>query len=213
MSNKTYGTIGIAIPIIFGIVYFMVSSLHPNYSMFTKAISELGAVGAPNKWIWNSFGYILPGILISIFALGLYKSVAIGKSYRLPFYGIFFSGIFMVMSGVFPGDFDNQQSSTMLLHSIGSFGSYLFFLIGAFTFPKLMDKTNYWKSAKQPTLILTYLTILFGGWVFVFPNMPALGQRFVFLFYFLWIGYTAFRLFKAPTEKPIITGISKNNDK
>lgn len=194
MTNKSYGIIGIAAPIVFLTSYIIISSIRPEYSMFTKAISELGSVDAPKKWIWNSFGYILTGLLIAIYAFGLYKNMAIEKSSKLPLYGILLSGIFMAISGIFPGDFDNRKSTTMLLHSVGSFGSYIFFLIGAFTYPKLMNKTDYWKRATKPTLIFTYLTIVFGAWAFILPSIPALGQRIVFFFYFLWIFYTAIKL-------------------
>jgi hypothetical membrane protein len=51
MSNKTYGIIGIATPIVFLVTYLIMSSIRPEYSMFTKAISELGSVNAPNKWL------------------------------------------------------------------------------------------------------------------------------------------------------------------
>ncbi|WP_271765263.1 DUF998 domain-containing protein [Aquimarina algiphila] len=194
MTNKSYGIIGITATIIFLVTYVIMSSMRPEYSMFTKAISELGSIDAPNRWIWNSFGYIMSGLFIAIYAFGLYKNIVIEKSSKLPLYGMFLSGVFMAISGIFPGDFDNKQSTTMLLHTIGSFGSYIFFLIGAFTYPRLMDKTDYWKRIKKPTLIFTYLTIIFGAWAFVFPNMPALGQRIVFFFYFLWIFYTAIKL-------------------
>ncbi len=177
--------------------------MRPEYSMFTKAISELGSVDAPKKWIWNSFGYILTGLLIAIYSFGLYKNMAIEKSSKLPLYGILLSGVFTAIAGIFPGDFDNKQSITMLLHTVGSFGSYIFFLIGAFTYPKLMNKTDYWKKAKKPTLIFTYLTIVFGAWAFIFPNIPALGQRIVFFFYFLWIFYTAIKLFNHQKENPV----------
>lgn len=176
------------------------SAVRPEYSMFTKAISELGSVDAPNKWIWNGLGYMLTGILIAIYSFGLYKNVAFKKSSKLPLYGILLSGIFMTISGFFPGDFDNKQSTTMLLHTVGSFGSFIFFLIGAFTYASLMNKNNYWKIAKKPTLIFTYLTIVFGAWAFIFPNIPALGQRIVFFFYFMWIFYTAIKLYNQREE-------------
>ncbi|MBL4670073.1 MAG: DUF998 domain-containing protein [Flavobacteriales bacterium] len=202
MNNKTYGIIGIAAIIVFWTTYFIMSRIRPEYSMFTKAISELGSIDAPNKWVWNSLGYILTGILIAIYAIGLHKNLAVEKSSKLPLYSILLSGIFMAISGVFPGDFDNRQSTTMLLHTVGSFGSYIFFLIGAFTYPKQMRKSQYWKKAIKPTLIFTWLTILFGSWPFIFPNIPSLGQRIVFLFYFLWIIYTAIRLYRQPERKP-----------
>jgi len=203
MNNKTYGIIGIATPIAFLTTYLIMSSMRPEYSMFTKAISELGSVDAPNKWLWNFFGYILPGILIAIYAVGLYKNIAVTKSSKLPLYGILFSGVFMAMSGIFPADMDDRQATTTLLHTIGSFGSYLSFLMGAFTYPKVMRKSNYWKTVKKPTLLFTYLTIIFGAWFLVFPNIPALGQRIVFMFYFLWIFYTAIKLYNQPSESPV----------
>lgn len=200
MEKKTFAIIGISSAVIFWITYFLMSSLRPEYSMFTKAISELGSVDAPNKWIWNVFGYIIPGVLIAIYSVGLYKNVAITKTTRLPLFGILLSGIFMSISGIFPGDFDDRESLTMLMHTIGSIGSYIFFLLGAFTYPKLMNKTDYWKCVKKPTLIFTFLTILFGAWGFVFPNIPAAGQRIVFLLYFLWIAFTAIKLYRQPPE-------------
>ncbi len=203
MTNKSYGIIGIVTPIVFLTTYIIMSSIRPEYSMFTKAISELGSLDASNKWLWNSFGYVLTGILIAIYAIGLYKNVAVTKSSKLPLYGILLSGVFMIVSGIFPGDFDNRESTTMLLHTVGSFGSYIFFLIGAFTYPKQMRKNEYWKQAIKPTLIFTWLTILFGSWPVIFPNMPALGQRITFLFYFLWITHTAIKLYIQPKESPV----------
>ena len=194
MTTKNYGKIGISVPILFWSTYIIMSSIRPEYSMFTKAISELGSVDAPRKWIWNFFGYFLPGVLITVYSVGLYNNMATQESGKWPLYGIFLSGFFMALSGIFPGDFDNPESITMILHIAVSFGSYLFFLVGAFTFSKDMDKLDYWKSTKKPTLIFTYLTILFGTWVFIFPDIPAFGQRIVFFFYFLWIFYTATKL-------------------
>lgn len=199
-NNNYYGIIGCAIPVLFWTVYLVLGGMRPEYSMFTKAISELGSVNAPNKWIWNGFGYILTGVLIAIYGVGLYKNIAKAKSSRWPLYGLVLSGLFMAMAGVFPGDFDNVQSTTMLLHTVGSFGSYLFFLVAAFTYPKLMENTAYWQKTKKPTLIFTFLTILFGSWQFVFPDIPAFGQRLVFFFYFLWIFYTAYKLYHQKLE-------------
>lgn len=195
MTNKHYAIIGFLAPTLFWITYFLMASQRPEYSLFTKAISELGSVDAPNKWIWNFFGYMLTGILISIFSVGLYKDVKTNNSSKAPLISMCLSGIFMTISGIFPGDFNNPQSTTMLLHTIGSFGCYIFFLIGAFTYPKQMKKSVHWKNAIKPTLIFTWLTIIFGSWVFIFPKIPAVGQRIVFVCYFLWIVFTARKLY------------------
>ena len=203
MSSRQYSLIGLATPICFLITYLIMSSLRPEYSFLTKAISELGTVDAPNKWWWNVLGYFLPGLMIAIFSIGLFKNVSVDGKNKLPMIGILGSGLFMSFSGIFPGDMDNRQSITMYMHLAGSFGSYIFFLIGAFTYPKQMRKSDYWRSSARITLVFTWLTILLGAWRFVFLQIPGVGQRFVFLFYFLWIFYTAWKLYKAPDRLPV----------
>jgi hypothetical membrane protein len=176
------------------------SNLRPEYNLFHKAISELGSLDAPNKWTWNICGYILPGVLIAIFSFGLYKAISNQQGSKAPLIGFVLSGLFMSLSGVFPADMENRQSITTLLHMARSFGSYLFFLVGAFTYPKLMKKSGHWKKSIKPTLLFTWLTILFGNWFLIFPNIPSVGQRFVFLFYFMWIFYMAIQLYKQPEK-------------
>ncbi|NBW36298.1 MAG: DUF998 domain-containing protein [Cytophagia bacterium] len=197
MKKRHYAIIGLIIPILFWATYFIMSALRPEFSFKTKAISELGSMDAPNKWFWNFFGYILPGLLISVYGYGLFKAIAQQGRGKMPLISLVLSGLFMTLSGVFPADMDNRQSVTSLLHSVGSMGCYLFFLLGAFTFPKLMKDTAYWSLAIRPTLVFTWLTIFFGGWYFVFPNMPGVGQRIIFFFYLLWIFYTAWKLYAA----------------
>jgi hypothetical membrane protein len=198
MTNRQYAITGFLAPTLFWVTYFIMANQRSEYSFLTKAVSELGSADAPDKWVWNIFGYIIPGILISIFAFGLFKNIVTDRSTKLPLIGIALSGLLMAVSGVFPGDFDNRQSTTMLLHTVGSLGSYLFFLIGAFTYPKQMKKSGYWKKSIKPTLVFTWLTILFGSWPLIFTSFPSVGQRLVFFFYLLWIFYTAVRLYKQP---------------
>nr|WP_262918841.1 DUF998 domain-containing protein [Tunicatimonas sp. TK19036] len=187
-------------PIIFWVTYGIMSFLRPEYSFMTKAISELGSVDAPDKWVWNMIGYTLVGGMISVYSFGLFRDVSDGQGSRWPLIGFVLSGLFMALSGVFPGDFEDRQSTTMLLHTLGSFGSYIFFLVGAFTYPKLMRRSTYWQGAVRPLLLFTWLTILFGAWPFVFTNIPAVGQRLVFFFYLLWVFYTALKLYQRPAS-------------
>jgi hypothetical membrane protein len=198
MTNKASAIIGISATVLFWVTYIIMSNLRPGYNLFHKAVSELGSLDAPNKWAWNILGYILPGILIAIYSVGLYKDISNGKGSKLPLIGFVLSGLLMSLSGIFPADMDNRKSTTTLLHMVGSFGSYIFFLIGAFTYPTQMRKSEYWKKSIKPTLIFTWLTIIFGAWPFIFTSFPSVGQRIVFFFYLLWIFYTAIQLYKQP---------------
>jgi hypothetical membrane protein len=201
MKQKHYAIIGLFTPILFWVTYFIMSALRPEYSFMTKAISELGSVDALNKWYWNFFGYILPGFLISIYALGLHRAISNGKVSKVTLVSLFLSGLLMALSGIFSADMDDRQSSTSVLHTIGSIGCYLFFLVAAFSYPRVMKTSAYWSDAIKPTLLFTWLTILSGSWYFIFPNMPGVGQRIVFFFFFLWIFYTGAKLYKQPANK------------
>lgn len=207
MTTKNFAVIGILAPIVFLFTYLIMANLRPEYSLLYKQISELGSLDAPNKWVWNIFGYIIPGILVSIYSIGLYKSIISKKSNKWPLIGIFLSGVFMSFSGIFPADMDDRTSSTTLLHMMGSYGSYLFFLIGTFTYPKLMNLNSYWKNGNLILLLFVWLTIVFGSWHWVFPNIPSVGQRITFFFYFTWIFYTAIKLYKLPKESPVANNV------
>jgi hypothetical membrane protein len=204
-NRNLYVWIGLSIPIIFWTTYGVLSSLRPEYSFKTKAISELGSVDAPHLWFWNVFGYILPGILISIYSYGLHREITGNRGNKWPLNSFIFSGLFMSLSGVFPADMDNRQSFSSLLHSVGSFGCYIFFLIGAFTYPRQMKMNPYWKTAIKPTLIFTWLTILAGSWYVIFPSMPGVGQRIVFFFYLFWFFYTALKIYYQKTTHQTIS--------
>lgn len=198
-QSKKYGVIGILIPVIFGTTYFVMSSVRPEYSHFTKAVSELGSLDAPDKWWWNGIGYITIGLLISVFAVGLRKSVNPNGGGKLAFWGLLLSGFFMALAGVFPGDFNDRESATMLMHTIGSLGSFFFFVIAAFSYPKQFKKSVYWKAAIIPSLVFTVLCIL-SGFIRT-DDAPGISQRIGFGFYFLWIAYLGYMLIKMRSEK------------
>ena len=59
--RKIIGATALATPFWFLTVYLIMSSIRPEYSHLTKAISELGSLDAPSLWYWNVLGYIIPG--------------------------------------------------------------------------------------------------------------------------------------------------------
>lgn len=190
--NKHIGLIGAATPFWFLFVYLVMSSLRPEYHHFTKAISELGSLDAPNRWYWNIFGYILPGFAIAALGIGL-NSEFVGSS-KVPGYALLLSGLFMSLAGLFPADMDNRTSLTTIVHLIGSAGGFVPFLIAGFWYPFLFRKRQAWRSLFWPCLILVVLSIASG--FLRSGSMPGLGQRITFACYFLWIFLIAFRLYR-----------------
>ncbi|MEQ9412439.1 MAG: DUF998 domain-containing protein, partial [Cyclobacteriaceae bacterium] len=101
MKQRQYAMIGLFIPILFWVTYLIMSSMRPEFSFKTKAISELGTVEAPHKWFWNFFGYILTGLLISTYSFGLFKTISPRAGNKLPVIGFVLSGLLMSLSGIF----------------------------------------------------------------------------------------------------------------
>ena len=49
----------------FWIALVAFGTVRTDYSQLTKAVSELGAVGAPYALAWNVLGFIVPGLLLA----------------------------------------------------------------------------------------------------------------------------------------------------
>ena len=194
ICNRTIGWLAILTPMWFAVIYFVMSSLHPNYSHSTKAISELGSLDAPNRWAWNIGGYILPGLAISLLGVGLARHFDGEKGASWVARPLMASGLFMAMSGVFPGDFLNRTSPTMLLHAIGAFGSFIAFLVCAFSAPALLRRYAGWRAYVWPSTAIVILSIASG--FFRSGNAPGLGQRMGFLLFFMWIGLLGYGLIR-----------------
>lgn len=57
----------------FFVCLFGLAAIQPGYSHLTKAVSELGAFGAPSAAIWNTLGFFATGLIISLFGIGLHQ--------------------------------------------------------------------------------------------------------------------------------------------
>lgn len=193
IAQRRIGLIAVTTPLWFLIVYLVMSALRPEYSHLTKAISELGSLDAPYKWVWNILGYILPGIAVALLGMGLRREPPFaGNEARIPLWALIASGLLMSMSGIFPGDFENRTSTTMILHAVGSFGSFLAFLIAGFWLPMLFRKHAQWRWVVWPSLVLVIGSIATG---FLRTGAaPGLGQRLGFACFFLWVALVGFSM-------------------
>jgi hypothetical membrane protein len=195
-SRKNIGLVALITPFWFVTVYWIMSGRRPEFSHLRKAISELGSLDAPDRWFWNVLGYILPGLAIALLGLGLERDFALaGRRARAPALALVASGLFMAMSGVFPGDFDNRASTTMILHAVGSLGSFVAFLVAGFWLPAVFRSRESWRWVAWPSLALVVASILAG--FLRSGGAPGLGQRIGFAFVFAWVGLVGYALMRA----------------
>lgn len=196
--NRKIGLLAMFSPLLFAAVYLTMSSMRPEYSHLTKAISELGSLDAPRAWAWNIFGYMIPGLLVALLGLGIRNRFATTRGALLPAVALVASGLFMTLSGVFPGDFDNRTSTTMIVHTVGSLGCFVAFLVAAFSLPRIMRQAREWRPLVWPSLALAFTSILTG--FLRSGNAPGLGQRLGFACFFLWVALIGYALCRDPWQ-------------
>jgi hypothetical membrane protein len=201
MNNKNYALIGWSSGIIFWVTYFTMSTIRPDYYHKYKAVSELGSVGAPNGVAWNLIGFIFVGFLISLFSVGLYKSISVSGKGKIAFGFLFGSGLLWALAGIFPGDFEDRTSLTMILHAIASLGSGLFFVLSIFIYIPAMQSSPYWQKSVLPSVLIAILFILSG--FLRSGSAPALGQKIGFFIFFLWLSFMSYKLFRETANKAI----------
>ncbi len=202
MNNKTNGIIGItAVTISILTIIIMAELRTDGYNHFHKAVSELGSLDAPNKWTFNIFGFIIPGILISIFSWNLLKEFRSHFVKSYPFYLLFLSGLFLALAGVFPGNMENKQSLISTMHYIGASGSGVFWLLCALTLWWQLKKIAGWKTVAIITFLIPFGMII--AMSFVPENFPGLSQRVVFASLYLYILILAIKLLNQREESPV----------
>jgi hypothetical membrane protein len=200
ISNRAIGLVALCVPFWFLLIYFGMSSLRPEFSHFTKAISELGSVDAPNRWVWNIGGYIIPGLIVALLGFGVANELKGEKRILLASRALVVSGMLMALSGVFPGDFDDRTSLTMIVHAIGSIGSFVCFLVCGFTLSSTIRRIHGWRAFSWPLLALVVLSIATG--FLRSGNAPGIGQRLGFACFFAWVGIVGFALSRNASSGP-----------
>lgn len=196
ISQKKIGVVAMATPLWFLAVYLAMSAMRPDYTHTDQAISELGSLDAPNLWAWNILGYILPGLAIALLGMGLRREFA-GRGVRAaaPAMALVAAGLLMALSGAFPANMADFKSVTTLVHTVGSFGCYIAFLVAGFWLPSVFRKAASWHWAATPSVALVIASIATG--FLRFAGMASIGQRITFTCFFLWIALLGYALWHA----------------
>lgn len=78
-TQRLLAACGIAGPLIFVTVVAILGFIRPDYSHATQLVSELGEPGEPYAMIMNVFGFILFGLSMIPFAVGLHWGISKGR--------------------------------------------------------------------------------------------------------------------------------------
>ncbi|MFN3946443.1 MAG: DUF998 domain-containing protein [Allosphingosinicella sp.] len=167
-----------------------------GYTHGTKAVSELGAVGAPMAGAFNLAGLILPGAAIMLFGYGL---LALSRR-RAGAVLMIGSGAMLALSGLFAVDMEDLGAATSALHALGAMGAGLLWAAGLFAIrPVLAERPGLESWARATPWFLLFM-IVHLGWQVAFQAtgalLPGWGQRIGFFGYFLWFAATGLLLLR-----------------
>jgi len=198
--NKYLIAAGFIGPIIFFLtIYLIFPFFYSGFDPVNQTISELGAIDSPIKTLTNVLGFGLTGILIMIFSFGIFRSKEINKFGKLSSIFFFFTGLFMYLVGVFPGDSGTGETLRSLIHEIVANYQFPILAIGLIIFalsvssnPKLKYLTSIILVFGVITLILAYYLLLF------IPPLPYIGilQRFAIGIPYILIALIAYSIYR-----------------
>lgn len=203
MTERMAGGSGIAAFATFWIALFAFAASRTDYSHLHKAVSELGVLGAPHALAWNLIGFIVPGLLLTLFGAGL--ATAIDGRRGTLWWLLVLSGLCFAGTGIVPAE---MHDGSPMMESLLTLGHLLFanlapafWAIASFLVIRRVKKNPIWKPFA--TLATVYAVVCVGGFLFSIvasaaipdlAHMPGLVQRFCFAFYLGWSLVMSFQL-------------------
>ena len=192
MNGKWVGVVGLIGAIGFWMALAVFAELDPNYTHATKAVSELGALGAPNATLWNVLGFGLVGVCLTV--VGYQAARRIKPSSKSARIFLCCSGLAFVLTAV-PADMNDLSATSSRVHIVASIASGGFWVLGCLLLLGKNAAGRYYFSTVTSVLLLAALaTIFLRGANLV---MPGYGRRLSFLVYFLWVAYVSVVMFQA----------------
>ena len=191
---------GLAGPVMFTTTVFIVGLLRHSYDHSTQFISELGETGGEHSNIMNYFGFMIPAILILVFALKLLLSHSKTKLTYLASIlvvvfsaGMFLAGFFSCDPTCLPFD----PSTNQLLHNLVSFLAFVALITSSFLWGKYFKGIPEWHRFANYSLVTSGLAAVFLLlMILAAPTRTNSGlyQRFFLAVLFIWMANFAYRL-------------------
>lgn len=198
ISRNSFSTLranaGVVATVTFWGALFAFAAIHPGYTHSHKAISELGAFGAPNALAWNLVGFIIPGNLLAV--CGSRIAIRVDGRRTSLYWLLILSGLGFSGAGVFPAVMQDgspsMDSAWTMGHVIMSFVSGLPWIIASAILVLHVKRSPHWRHLTTTCLVLSILAIaslltnIAGRGLPYLSENPGLVQRIAFAFYFAW---------------------------
>lgn len=198
---RTFALCGLAAPLIYTVGAFAAGAGTPDYSHMTQFVSELGATDAPMALLMNAT-FLLFGVLMALFALGLHRGIQAGPGDWLGFalivaYGVFYVGL--AFAPCDPGCRPDPGSFHHRAHFLLSDSIVFVAIASPLVLFSRLKRDSRWTRVASVVLVAAL-----AAWaVFGLPGLGLAGpvkQRVWLFLIFVWIETLALRLLRLTRE-------------
>jgi hypothetical protein len=175
-----------------------------RFSFIHHPSSDLGADTADAAWVSNQVGSNLPGLLLVVFAFGLWQTLGRHTSARISAFLVGAVGIGVFLTGFFTLDcreIDTACENTSweaVGHVIVAVPTLLMMIATPFVIARALKSAPRWRDLRRPTLVLGGITIAAG--IGGSAIGEGLGRYLAFISWFTWITLLAIRMLRLARE-------------
>ena len=171
-----------------------------RFSSAHDSTSDLGADTASSPWIYNRIGTNLTGILIVLFALGLWRALSPSLLGRIGAAILALGGLAFFLEGFFPLDCqgidagcENTSWQSEGHRWVSRFNAG-FLLLAPIVLAFAFRRSERWRDTWLPTLLA--IPVFFAASILFSAFGNGAATRAGAVAWFMWVGFVAFRLLK-----------------
>lgn len=168
-------------------------------------LALLGSVQADGALVWNLSGFVLPGLLVAVFAVALeapMRAAGAARGGRIGSTLLLLSGVFFAAQGLLPYDPDNPDARASQLHVTALSLSLLAFLPATALIAAGVRRAPRWAVLRTvggllAAAALACIVLPPAQWLPDVEHPAALAQRMLLALYFGWIALASFVALRA----------------
>jgi hypothetical protein len=188
---------GVVGPIVLIIANLIASISVSDYNPIRESISSLA--WTPLGWL-QSIGFLAIGVLIEVFAAGLFFSIHGAWGFRLGIWLLVCFGFGLLLIGAFREDpIGGSHTIQGTIHTVTAAIVFSIFPIASLLIALSLRKDSYWKGLFIHTIVVTSIALAFViGHIFLpaKPNWLGLYERILVANTVIWVEIMAIRLLR-----------------
>lgn len=192
---------GLLAPVAFTIGWVLGSFAQPaRFDVVEDDISDLGALTANHAWLYNRVSANLTGLLVVLFALGLWRVLRPGRWAHVGVAALAISGFGQFLDGFFRLDcraIDPRCTNPIAswhgtAHGIETVVTLVTLLVSMFALARAFEREDAWGDLARPSRLAGVAALAsLVGLLLVSTGIAVLVASTI---YFLWIALVAYRL-------------------